>query len=442
VPPPVRYSRSGELNIAYQVVGDGPADLLMIPGWFSHLALDWEEPTWVRWCERLASFARVVRFDKRGTGMSDRPPGVPTPDERMADARAVMDAAGLTSAHVLGWSEGGPLGILLAAAHPERVLSLVLYGTQATFRRRDDYPFGDEESDEQSEEWYAELESGWGTVDYALLTHPDADPVFARRRALYMQSAASPAAAVALAKSNALIDTRELLPSIRVPTLVLSRRDDPVGPEPTGRYLAERIPGARFIALEGDEHQPWLGDAEAWCAEIEHFVTGIRPAVLEPGVVRAILLCDLEGSTKLVGTLGDERWTDVLTAYGEAADRAVHTHGGRLVDRTGDELMAAFEGPVNAVRAAQRIQAAAEELGFRARAGIHMGEVVERGGALRGIAVHLAARVMGSADGGEVLVSETVKDIVAGSALRFQDRGTHQLKGIEEPRRLFAVARD
>jgi pimeloyl-ACP methyl ester carboxylesterase len=440
VPPPVRYARSGELNIAYQVVGDGPADLLMIPGWFSHLALDWEEPTWVRWCERLASFARVIRFDKRGTGMSDRPPGIPTPDERMADARAVMDSAGLTSAHVLGWSEGGPLGILLTVAHPERVRSLVLYGTQATFRRRDDYPFGDYE--EETEEWYAEFESGWGTVDYALLTHPDADPVFARRRALYMQSAASPAAAVALAKSNALIDTRDLLPSIRVPTLVLNRRDDPVGPEPTGRYLAERIPGARFVALEGDEHLPWLGDAEAFCAEIQHFVTGIRPAVREPGVVRAILLCDLEGSTKLARTLGDERWTDLLTAYGDAADRAVHTHGGRLVDRTGDGLMAAFEGPVNAVRAAQRIQAAAEELGVRARAGVHMGEVVERAGALRGIAVHLAARVMASAGGGETFVSETVKDIVAGSALRFQDRGTHHLKGIEEPRRLFAVARD
>lgn len=440
MPPPVRYARSGELNIAYQVVGDGRADLLMIPGWFSHLALDWEEPTWVRWCERLASFARVVRFDKRGTGMSDRPSGVPTPDERMADARAVMDAAGLSSAHVLGWSEGGPLGILLTVAHPERVRSLVLYGTQATFKRRDDYPFGD--SEEEAEAWYEELESCWGTVDHVLLTHPDADPVFARRRALYMQSAASPAAAVALAKSNALIDTRELLPSIRVPTLVLNRRDDPVGPEPTGRYLAERIPGSRFIALEGDEHLPWLGDADVLCAEIEHFVTGIRPAVLEPGVVRAILLCDLEGSTKLARTLGDERWTDVLTAYGDAADRAVHTHGGRLVDRTGDGLMAAFEGPVNAVRAAQRIQAAAEELGVRARAGVHMGEVVERAGALRGIAVHLAARVMTSAAGGEVLVSETVKDIVAGSALRFQDRGTHQLKGIEEPRRLFAVARD
>jgi class 3 adenylate cyclase len=440
VPPPVLYARSGELSIAYQVVGDGPADLLMIPGWFSHLALDWEEPTWVRWCERLASFARVVRFDKRGTGMSDRPAGIPTPDERMADARAVMDAAGLTSAHVLGWSEGGPLGILLTVAHPTRVKSLSLYGTQATFRRRDDYPFCD--SVEEGEEWYPELESGWGTVDHVLLTHPDADPLYAQRRALYMQSAASPAAAVALARSNALIDTRELLPSIRVPTLVLSRRDDPVGPEPTGRYLAERIPGARFVALDGDEHLPWLGDAEALCTEIEHFITGVRPAVLEPGVVRAILLCDLEGSTKLARTIGDQRWTDLLAAYGDAADRAVHTHGGRLVDRTGDGLMAAFEGPVNAVRAAQRIQAAAEELGVRARAGVHMGEVVERAGALRGIAVHLAARVMANAAGGEVLVSETVKDIVAGSGLRFEDRGTHQLKGIEEPRRLFAVARD
>jgi len=422
------------------VVGDGPADLLMIPGWFSHLALDWEEPSWVRWCERLASFARVVRFDKRGTGMSDRPTGVPTPDERMADARAVMHAAGLTSAHVLGWSEGGPLGILLTVAHPERVRSLVLYGTQATFRRREGYPFGD--SEEESEGWYAELESGWGTVEHVLLTHPDADPLFAQRRALYAQSAVSPAAAVALAKSNALIDTRELLPSIRVPTLVLSRRDDPVGPEATGRYLAERIPGARFVSLEGDEHVPWLGDAEALCAEIEHFVTGIRPAVLEPGVVRAILLCDLEGSTSLARTLGDERWTDLLTAYGDAAERAVTTHGGRLVDRTGDGLMAAFDGPVNAVRAAQRIQATAEELGIRARAGVHMGEVVERNDAVRGIAVHLAARVMANAAGGEVLVSETVKDIVAGSALRFQDRGTHQLKGIDGPRRLFAVVQD
>jgi class 3 adenylate cyclase len=439
---PVLYARSGDLSIAYQVVGEGPADVLMIPGWFSHLALDWEEPTWVRWVERLASFARLVRFDKRGTGMSDRPPGIPTPDERMEDARAVMDAAGLTAAHVLGWSEGGPLAILLAVTHPDRVQSLILYGTQATFRRRDDYPFGDEESEEESEEWYAELEAGWGTVDHVLVTHPDADPRFAQRRALYMQSAASPAAAVALAKSNALIDTRALLPSIHVPTLVLSRSDDPVGPGPTGRYLAERIPGARFIELTGDEHLPWLGDAEALSAEIEHFVTGVRPQALEPGIVRAILLCDLEGSTKLAHTLGDERWADLLAEYGDTAEIAVNTHSGRLIDRTGDELMAVFEGPVNAVRAAKRIQARADEFGLRARAGVHMGEVVERNGALRGIAVHLAARVMAKATGGEILVSETVKDIVAGSALRFQDRGQYELKGIEGRRRLYAVASD
>ena len=439
---PVLYARSGDLSIAYQVVGEGPADVLMIPGWFSHLALDWEEPTWVRWFERLASFARLVRFDKRGTGMSDRPPGIPTPDERMEDARAVMDAAGLTAAHVLGWSEGGPLAILLAVTHPDRVQSLILYGTQATFRRRDDYPFGNEESEEEREERYAELEAGWGTVDHVLVTHPDADPRFAQRRALYMQSAASPAAAVALAKSNALIDTRALLPSIHVPTLVLSRRDDPVGPGPTGRYLAERIPGARFIELTGDEHLPWLGDVEALSAEIEHFVTGVRPQALEPGIVRAILLCDLEGSTKLAHTLGDERWADLLAEYGDTAEIAVNTHSGRLIDRTGDELMAVFEGPVNAVRAAKRIQARADEFGLRARAGVHMGEVVERNGALRGIAVHLAARVMAKATGGEILVSETVKDVVAGSALRFQDRGQHELKGIEGRRRLYAVAPD
>jgi class 3 adenylate cyclase len=264
--------------------------------------------------------------------------------------------------------------------------------------------------------------------------------LFAQRRALYMQSAASPAAAVALVRSNHLIDVRELLPSIRVPTLVLTRSDDPVGPGPTGRYLADRIPDARFIELEGDEHLPWLGDTEALCAEIEHFVTGSRPHTPEPGVVRAILLCDLEGSTALAHTLGDERWADLLGAYGKASEQAVSSHSGRLVDRTGDGLMAVFEGPISAVRAAQRIQARADdELGLRVRAGVHIGEVVERDGTLRGIAVNMAARVMSKASGGEVLVSETVKDIVAGSALRFQDRGAHDLKGIEGSRRLFAV---
>ena len=433
----VRYARSGGVSIAYQIVGDGPHDILMIPGWVSHLALDWEDPEWARWCERIGSFTRLIRFDKRGTGMSDRPAGIPTPDERMADARAVMDAARVKTAHVLGWSEGGPLAVLLAVSHPEAVRSLILYATQATFRRRNDYPFGPTEADAQA--WYSELEENWGTVDHVLRAQPGSDAAYARRRALYLQSGASPSAAVALARSNGLIDVRDLLPSIRVPTLVLNRKSDPVAPAPTGRYLADRIPTARFVELTGTDHLPWLGDTDAFCAEVQQFVTGVRPPVVEPGVVRAILLCDIQGSTRRAADLGNERWADELTSYHRRAREAVEGHGGRVVDETGDGVMAVFEGPVAAVRAAQRLQANVAHLGLRVRAGVHMGEVVERDGALRGIAVHLAARVMSKAAGSEVLASGTVKDIVAGSALRFDDRGVHELKGIDGPRRIYAV---
>jgi pimeloyl-ACP methyl ester carboxylesterase len=349
------------------------------PGWVSHLALDWDEPRWVRWCERMTSFARLVRFDKRGTGLSDRPPGIPTPDERMEDAQAVMVAAGLEQAHVMGWSEGGPLAVLLATAYPDRVLSLILCGTQATFVRRDDYPFGDPLEEDDS--WEEELESTWGTVEAVLMTDPDAEPHFARRQALYNQAAASPAAAVALARANGLLDIRPLLPSIRAPTLVLNRRGDPVGPAAAGRYMADLIPGARFVELDGDEHILWLGDSEALCGEIEGFVTGIRPHTPEPGVVRAILQSDIEGSTVLANDLGNERWADLLLEYGSMAKKVVGGYGGRVVDQIGDGLMAEFEGPVNAIRAAKRLRTTAAEIGISVRSGIHIGEVVERDGA-------------------------------------------------------------
>ena len=250
MPPQIRYAHSDGVNIAYQVAGDGTADLLMIPGWVTHLALDWHEPRWVGWFERMTAFTRIVRFDKRGTGMSDRPPGIPTADERMTDALAVMDAAGLERAHVLGWSEGGPLGVMVAVAYPERVQSLILYGTQARFSRRDDYPFGDEES----EDHYGELEREWGSEIQARQFIPDADPAAIRRLAAYYQAGASPSAAAALARANAAIDVRGLLASIRVPTLVLNREHDPVAPGETGRYLAERIPASRFIQLPGSAH--------------------------------------------------------------------------------------------------------------------------------------------------------------------------------------------
>jgi class 3 adenylate cyclase len=439
MPPPVRYVRNGDVSLAYQVVGEDPPDLLMIPGWISHLALEWEEPTWVRWCERLTSFARLVRFDKRGTGLSDRPPGVATLEERMEDARAVLDAVGLEQAHVLGWSEGGPLAVLLAVMHPERVQSLTLYGTQACFHLTDDYPWGDPERSREDD--LRLVEQAWGSLAFAETFAPGCDRRSAEWWAAYQRAGASPSAAAALGRANWEIDVRPLLSSIRVPVLVLSRRGDLVASAEAARDMAKRIPGARFVELEGDDHVLWLGDVEALCGEIEHFITGIRSARPEPGAVTTILQCDVEGSTRLARELGDESWADLLGRYGRIADLAVTAGSGRIVDRTGDGLMASFPGPVAAVRAAQRLQREASgELGIRVRAGVHIGEVLERNGALRGIAVHLAARVMAKASGSEVLVSETVKDVVAGSGLRFEDRGVHELKGIEGTKRLFSVS--
>ena len=261
-----------------------------------------------------------------------------------------------------------------------------------------------------------------------------------RHWAVYQQAGASPAAAAALILANHQIDVRPLLGSIRAPTLVLSRTGDKIGPPEAARYLAERIPRARFVELTGDQHLIWLGDVDELGAEIEAFVTGVRPPVREPGVVRAILQCDIEGSTALARRLKDERWADLLAEYGRLAGDAVAAFGGTLIDQTGDGLMAAFEGPVSAIRAGRRVQEHAQQLDVRVRGGVHIGEVQERDGALRGIAVHVAARVMANAVGGELLVSETVRDIAAGSGLAFEDRGLHELKGIEGARRLFAVS--
>jgi pimeloyl-ACP methyl ester carboxylesterase len=274
---PIAYVETGGVNVAYQVVEGGPADLLMIPGWISHLALDWEEPYWVGWCERMTAFARLIRFDKRGTGLSDRPPGVQPLEERMEDAHAVLNAAGLERVHVLGWSEGGPLALLLAASHPERVLSLVLYGTQACFRRGTDYPWGFTE--EQRQLSSAEFARVWGELTFASAFAPGGDDQFARRWAAYQRAGASPSAAAELNHMNLSIDARSLLPEIRVPTLVLNRRGDPIGPSEAGRYMAEHVEGARFVELDGDDHIMWLGDREALCAEIERFVLNVQAGV-------------------------------------------------------------------------------------------------------------------------------------------------------------------
>ena len=271
---PIRYVRRDEVSIAYQVVEGGPADLLLIPGWVSHLALSWEEPHWVRWCERMAGFGRLVQFDKRGTGLSDRPGGVQPVEARMEDALAVLDAAGVERAHVLGWSEGGPLGLLLAARHPDRVSSLVLYGTQACFHQTADYPWGD--TAEEVESSPREIEREWGTLAFASFFAPSGDDGFAERWAALQRAGASPSAAAELNRINAAIDVRQVLPKIRVPTLVLARHGDPIGPPAAAAYMAERIAGARFVELPGDDHIMWLGDVATLCSEIEGFVLSVK----------------------------------------------------------------------------------------------------------------------------------------------------------------------
>lgn len=437
MPPPVQYARNGNVNIAFQVYGDGPHDVLMVPGWTSHLLLEWEEPTYVRFLDRLASFARVVRFDKRGTGLSDRMTGAPTQEERMEDAHAVMDATGLERAVVFGWSEGGPMSILFAATYPERTTALVLYGTQARFRRAPDYPYGNTE--EEVEQWYARLEASWGRVPQMNRSR-GADERYASWLLRYQQAAASPAAAVALGRANGQIDVRGVLPALHVPTLVLCRRDDPVGPEPVARYLADRIDGAKLVTLAGDEHQMWLGDTEALVGEIEQFVTGTRATAPSDRVLATILIADITGSTERTVRGGDVAWRDMLAQFQVTARRQLAIHGGREVDMVGDQLMAAFEGPVRAIGCSQAIQRESAAFGIHLRAGIHTGEVERAGEALRGVAVVVAARIAARANADEILVSDTVRDLVAGAQLRFIDRGLYELKGLPDARRVFAVA--
>ncbi len=435
-PPPVSYARNGDVHIAYQVVGTGPIDILMVPGWTSHLTLEWEEPTFVRFIERLTSFARVVRFDKRGTGLSDRPSGIPTLEQRMEDAHVVMDAAGLERAAILGWSEGGPMAVLFAATYPGRTTALVLYGTQARFLQAPDYPWGVDPATMDASA--AELEAMWGRTVMNYLA-PNGDERYKAWLLRYQQAAASPAAAVALARAAWQIDIRPILPAIHVPTLVLSRRNDPVGPGPAGRYLAERIPGAKFVELEGADHMMWLGDVDALLGEIEEFLTGARRTMEPDRMLATLLFTDIVGSTERAAELGDWRWRDLLAGHHAVVRKELERSRGREIETHGDGFLATFDGPARAIRCACAITQAVEPLGLALRTGLHTGECEVMGERVSGLAVHISARVAAQAGAGEVIVSSTVKDLVAGSGLRFQDRGLHALKGVPGEWRLFAV---
>ncbi len=442
LPPKTEYARSGELHIAYQVVGEGPLDLVYVPGWVSNVERAWEEPTLARFLGRLATFSRLIVFDKRGTGLSDRvpPASLPSLEERMDDLRAVMDAAGSERAAVFGFSEGGNLGVLFAASHPARTRALALFGTFAKRLRRPDYPWAPTVEERQREFERVEREWSLGMNLEQYVPSKLGDEAFLRRLAAYFRSAASPGAAVALLRMNTEIDIRQVLPAIHVPTLVLHRSGDRSVNVEEGRWMAAQIPDARFVELPGEDHMPWVGDQDAILDELQEFLTGDRPAREPDRILATVLVTDIVGSTRHAARLGDRAWSDLLARHHEIVRSELERFRGREVDTAGDGFLATFDGPARAVGCACRIRDAVKTLGIEIRAGLHTGEIEVADGKLRGIAVHTGARIAASAQPGEILVSNTVRDLVAGSGLQFADRGMHALKDIPRTWQLFAAS--
>ncbi len=434
--PETRYAKSGDVNIAYQVVGEGPIDLVWVPGFVSHLEVGWEEPSYRRFFERLASFSRVIIFDKRGTGLSDRVSvrEIPTLEERMDDIRAVVDRVGSKRAALFGISEGASLAALFAASYPERTTALIINGSFVGFP-------GVKPSEEQIHELLNAWEQNWGQgTDLALMASRRAgDERFRQWWARFQRMAASPGAAVAILRMNLEIDIRQVLPTIRVPTLVLHQSDDRAVPQDGDRYMSQNITGARYVEVPGDHHWPWMGESETLLDEVQEFLTGIRPAPEPDRLLATVLFTDIVGSTEKAAELGDRRWLHLLDSYYTLARKELDRFRGRGIKTTGDGFLASFDGPARGIRCACATSDSVGQLGIAIRAGLHAGECEMIGEDVRGIAVHIGARVAAEAAAGEVLVSSTVKDLVAGSGLRFEDRGPHALKGVPEEWWLFAV---
>ncbi|HYV58600.1 MAG TPA: adenylate/guanylate cyclase domain-containing protein [Acidimicrobiia bacterium] len=436
--PDIHYAKSGDLSIAYTVFGDGP-DLVIAPGFISHLDLIWEERSLAHFYSRLASFRRVITFDKRATGLSDPAPHAPTLEECVDDLGAVMAAAGSERADLLGVSEGGTMAMLTAAGHPGRVNALVLYGTFARLLEAPDYALG--VTAEQLAKMAEVSSRGWGEGiglgAWAPSRQNDAE--LREWWARLQRVAASPGTIRNIFGLYPELDIRDVLPAIQVPTLVLHRRDDRMVDVEMGRYLADHIPGAKFVELEGTDHLFFTGDADAIVDEIEEFLTGVRPVPAIERVLATVMFTDIVDSTRHAAESGDERWKELLGRHDAQVRRQLERFQGREVNTTGDGFVATFDGPARAIRCAAAIRDAVRSLGLEVRAGVHTGEVEMRDEDISGIAVHLAARVAATADAGEVLVSRTVVDLVAGSGLTFEDRGDHALKGVPGEWRLFAV---
>jgi pimeloyl-ACP methyl ester carboxylesterase len=438
--PETRYARSGDLHVAYQVTGRGGPDLVFVPGWVSHVEHAWEEPSYAPFLERLAGFSRLILLDRRGTGLSDPVEALPTLEERMDDVRAVMDAAGSERAFLFGISESGPMTLLFAATHPERTAGLVLCNTFASGMRSAEDPSGPW-TPERAATIEAAIDAGWGTGVSARVFAPSraGDPAFVRSWGRFERRAVGKGAMRKIVAMAVDTDVRNVLGSIRVPTLVLHRSGDRPVPIEAGRHLAAAIPGARFVEVPGIDHFPWVGDAEAILGEVEHFVTGARRFAEPDRVLATVLFVDIVESTRRLAEQGDPAWRELLARFHALARRQLERYRGREIDTTGDGLFATFDGPARAIRCACAIRDAVAALGIEVRAGLHTGECEVQGPKVSGIAVHTGARICASADPGEVRVSRTVRDLVAGSALRFADRGVHALRGVAGEWRLFAA---
>ena len=435
------YTQNGDVNIAYQVIGDGPLDLLFIPPFVSHLDLYWATPETTAFFSRLASFSRLILFDKRGTGLSDPVSGAATLEERMEDVRAVLDACGSQRTAIFGLSEGGPMSLLFAATYPERTTALITFGAFAKLLPAPGYFWERHENvEELRAPWIDALENHWGEGKALGMFMPSlgSGPNAQRMLGMFERAAASPAMVLALDRFNTEVDVTQILPVIGVPTLVLHRAGDLV-PVWLGRYVAEHVPGARFVELAGNDHMPWVGDSDAVLDEVEQFLTGGRRGAEPDRVLATVLFTDIAGSTVHAGELGDRRWSELLEAHHARVRALISRYGGREVDTAGDGFLATFDGPTRAIRCAEEITAAVQTIGLEVRAGVHTGEIVLVGDDVRGIAVHVGARIAAMASPGEVLVSSTVRDLVAGSGLRFDDRGLHSLKGVPGEWQVLAV---
>ena len=434
------YAKSGGgVHIAYQVHGTGSQDLVLLPGIWSHIEHVWREPSFARFLNRLAGFSRLIMLDTRGSGLSDRASSLPLLEDQIDDVIAVLDAVGSQRPVLLGISQSGPLAILLAAAHPARVSGLVLYGTYATALQGDDHPWG------RSSEWIAEyvktVDTEWGSGTDLAAVAPDLtdDKQFRAWWAELERYSNPPGNAMAYISAHSRDDVRPALPTISVPTLVLHRTRDPYRDIGTGRYLADRIPGAKLVELEGGTHLPYTGKAEAVLEEIEEFVTGSRSGGASDRVLATVLFTDIVGSTEMASDLGDRLWRDVLDRHYAVVREELLRFRGNEVVTTGDGILVRFDGPARAINAAVAIRDRLARLGVHIRAGVHTGEIELIGDDIGGIAVHIGARVAALAGAGEVLVSRTVKDLVTGADIQFEDRGMHRLKGIPDPWQLYRV---